>query len=212
MSKSYKVNKISKRQLTISGKGDSIAWRQANVIEDFCSPWSSRAVNKIEFKALHDSEKLFFSFKVYDSQVHINPSEHIYNSINNSDRVELFFRSDSKMNPYYCLEIDPRARVMDFFAKPNKNFDFNWNWPSEHIEVKSSISKHFFVVEGAISLQSLFNFNLLKNEKLEIGVYRAKYSKQNNGEYNPIWITWVNPETETPNFHIPSSFGIFKFQ
>ena len=177
---------------------------------DFNSPWDTKEVKKISFNALWDTKNLFFCFKVEDSEVHIHQSDDTNESINNSDRVELFFRTDDSMNPYYCLEIDPTSRIMDFIAKPGKNFNFYWNWPSEDIEVKSSIEKTHFIVEGAISIKSLTKLDLLKNGQIETGIYRAKYNKQSNGNYEPTWITWVNPMTQTPNFHIASSFGILK--
>lgn len=210
MKKNYKVNRIPDGQLIITGKANDEFWNQANKLIDFNSPWDTKEVKRIFFRALWDTENLFFCFKVEDSEVHIHQSDDTNDGINNSDRVELFFRSDDSMNPYYCLEIDPTPRIMDFIAKPGSNFNFNWNWPSEDIIVKSSIEKTCFTVEGAISIKSLIKFGLLKNGQIETGVYRAKYNKQNNGYYEPTWITWVNPMTETPNFHIATSFGILK--
>lgn len=101
---------------------------------------------------------------------------------------------------------------MDFIAYPDKNFDFDWYWPKNHIIVKSSINANSFKVEGSISIASLNNFNLIKNNKIEVGVFRAKYKKKENSYFEPIWITWANPNTETPNFHIASSFGNFVLQ
>ncbi|MGY0408510.1 MAG: sugar-binding protein [Polaribacter sp.] len=210
MNKSYNVHRIPKSNLTITGKATDNYWNKAIKLIDFSSPWNSKEIKKIEFRALWDSEKLFFTFKVEDPEVYIHPSKNTHKSINNSDRVELFFRSDSAMNPYYCLEIDPTLRIMDFKAKPNKEFDFNWNWPSEDIDVKASIEKTHFIVEGAINIYSLETFGLLKNRQIETGIYRAKYNKHENGNYEPTWVTWVNPKIETPNFHVKSSFGVLK--
>lgn len=206
--KNYVVNLIPKNQLIVSGKGDSALWNKAIVLDDFCSPWDSKTVSRIEFKALWDEEQLFFCFKVYDTEIHIEKKDNSNDSIGNSDRVELFFRPDNTLNPYYCLEIDATARVMDFIAYPDKNFNFDWSWPKDDLLVKSSINKDCFVVEGAIRIASLKQFNLINNNQIEAGVFRAKYAKGDNGSYEPTWITWVNPVTETPNFHIPSSFGI----
>lgn len=205
--KEYTVNLIEKEQLIISGKGDDNLWDKATTLIDFCSPWESEKLSKIIFKALWDSEKLFFNFTVFDSSIHIEKQDDSFDSINNSDRVELFFRPDDSMNPYYCLEMDTDARLMDFIAYPNKNLDFSWNWPKNDILVKSSIKKDSFTVEGSISIQSLKNFNLIKNNKIETGIFRAKYSPDQSGNFEPTWITWVNPNTQTPNFHIASSFG-----
>ncbi len=206
--KTYKVNFTPRKDEVLLGDGQHSIWNEANSLTDFSSPWDTQPVKKIEFKALHNAEKIFFQFKVHDHQVHIHSSENRKNSIDNSDRVELFFRSDSSLNPYYCLEIDPLGRIMDFKAKPNKEFDFNWNWPIKDIEIKSRIASLFFIVEISITIQSLKELHLLKNGKIETGIYRAKYNKKKNGSFEPTWIPWVDPNTETPNFHTPTSFGL----
>lgn len=200
--------KIDENQLEINGKGTHLLWEKALEAADFSSPWDTASVKKIVFKALWDDVNLYCCFKVEDAEIHIDTTDNTKRSINNSDRVELFFRTNEALNPYYCLEIDPSPRLMDFKAKPNKAFDFNWNWPKDDILIKSNKEKDFFTVEIAISLASLKHLDLLKKDKIETGIYRAKYNLQDNGTYEPTWITWVNPETETPNFHTPASFGI----
>ena len=208
----YEVNLIAKNQLNISGKGDDKLWDNALILDDFTSPWNTDKESKITFKALWDREKLFFNFTVFDTEIHIEKKDDSVESIGNSDRVELFFRPDDSLNPYYCLEIDTCSRIMDFIAYPNSNFDFNWDWPQNNLKVKSSINTDCFIVEGSISIKSLKRFNLIKNNTIETGVFRAKYKKTQNKTFEPTWITWVNPNTETPNFHLASSFGRFILQ
>jgi hypothetical protein len=205
--KEYEVHLIEKKQLTISGNGDDLEWDNAQVLTDFCSPWSTEKGKEVTFKALWDRENLFFNFTVLDTEIHIEKKDDSFECIGNSDRVELFFRSDAAMNPYYCLEIDTRARIMDFIAYPDKNFDFNWNWPKNGLLVKSFVKANSFIVEGSISIESLKSLNLLKNNRIETGIFRAKYIKNQNETVTPNWITWINPNTKTPNFHIASSFG-----
>jgi hypothetical protein len=207
--KEYEVNLIEKKQLNISGNGDDTLWDSAMILTDFCSPWGTEKGLEITFKALWDREKLFFNFTVLDTEIHIEKLHESFESIGNSDRVELFFRPDDTLNPYYCLEIDTSGRVMDFIAYPNKNFDFNWDWPKNNLVVKSTVNANSFTVEGSISIESLQSFNLIKNNTIEIGIFRAKYTKTQNEGIQPNWITWVNPNTDTPNFHIASSFGVF---
>ncbi|MNQ07695.1 hypothetical protein D3C85_204810 [compost metagenome] len=206
----YKVNLIKEDQLIITGKGTDLLWNEASILNHFVSPWQSEKQSEIEFKALWDGKKLFFCFTVFDTVIHIEKKDDSFDSINNSDRVELFFRPDDSLNPYYCLEIDTDGRLMDFIAYPNKNFDFDWNWPKNDIAIKSSINKNNFTVEGEISIESLNRFHLIKDHKIETGIFRAKYYTKDNLNFEPIWITWVNPNTETPNFHTPSSFGILE--
>jgi hypothetical protein len=206
---SYKVNLIEKNQLNISGKGDDNLWNKAAILDNFISPWNTDEKSEIIFKALWDREKLFFNFTVFDTEIYIEKQDDSFECIGNSDRVELFFRPDDSLNPYYCLEIDTSGRIMDFIAYPNKKFDFNWNWPKNNLIVKTSINTDSFTVEGSISIESLKSFNLIKNNTIETGVFRAKYKKNQNESFESTWITWTNPNTETPNFHIASSFGSF---
>ena len=207
--KNYKVNFIRENSLNLTGRADSPQWKKANMLSNFVSAWDNEPVKKIEFKSLRNDKYLFFCFKVHDSEIHIDNKDDSVESIGNSDRVELFFRTNERLNPYYCLEIDPTPRIMDFIAYPNKNFNFNWNWPKKDILVKSQIVNDYFIVEGQISMASLKEFNLVKNNKIEAGIYRAKFNKQENLTFEPTWISWVNPNTETPNFHTPTSFGEF---
>ena len=208
----YNVNLIEKNQLNISGKGDDVLWNKAAILDNFVSPWNTDKKSEIIFKALWDRENLFFNFTVFDTEIHIEKKDDSVESIGNSDRVELFFRPDDSLNPYYCLEIDTCSRIMDFIAYPNSNFDFNWDWPQNNLKVKSSINADSFIVEGSISIKSLKRFNVINNNIIETGVFRAKYKKTQNKTFEPTWITWVNPNTETPNFHISSSFGRFILQ
>ena len=210
--KEYEVKLIEKKQLLISGKGDDSLWHTAKVLTDFCSPWNEEKQSEIIFKALWDRENFFFNFTVLDTAIHLEKTDTSVGSIGNSDRVELFFRPDDSLNPYYCLEIDTAARIMDFIAYPGKKFDFNWNWPKDAIDVKSSVNVDSYTVEGAISIASLKRLNLIKNNKIETGVFRAKYNQKDYFGFEPTWITWVNPNTETPNFHVASSFGNFVLQ
>ena len=88
----------------------------------------------------------------------------------------------------------------------------DWNWPAKDIEIQSSVENDYFTVEIAITLDSLSELGLLKGNRLETGIYRAKYKQQADETYEPTWITWVDPKTEVPDFHIASSFGCFIFE
>jgi hypothetical protein len=207
--KEYQVVLTDKKHESFNKISDSFFWERATCLTDFCSPWNIDSFSKIEFRALWNTDNLFFNFRVFDTDVYIDREDDTFENIGNSDRVELFFRVNDSLNPYYCLEMDTQARIMDFKALPDKNFDFNWKWPKSDLEVKASRNKEAFVVEGRISIQSLKELNLIHNNVIEVGVFRAKFSENENKSYEPTWISWVNPDTETPNFHIASSFGKF---
>ena len=212
----YKVKRIAAQALASSGACDAQQWAVANKLEDFVSPWDLAPIHPIVFRALYDAAYFYFSFQVQDGAVFTELKDASKASIAQSDRVELFIRTDSKLSPYYCLEMDTQPRIMDFKAMPNRDFDLSWNWPEGELEVKSEILKDSFSVEGKISLKSLKELNLLKKDSegtfMEIGVYRAKYNTDDEGHTHPTWITWVDPHTPKPDFHIPDSFGIFRLE
>lgn len=207
--KEYQVVLADKNLKNNNQISDLSFWEKADCLTDFCSPWKKDPISKIEFRALWDLENLYFKFRVFDTDVYIDQKNDSFDSIGNSDRVELFFRTNDSLNPYYCLEIDTAVRIMDFKAYPDRNFDYNWKWPKKEIEVTTSKDEISFTVEGRISIQSLNDLNLIRNNTIEAGIYRAKFSLGQNLQYEPIWISWVNPNTEKPNFHIASSFGKF---
>nr|WP_198999947.1 sugar-binding protein [Flavobacterium sp. ASV13] len=207
--KEYHVNSIGTKEQIPNKKSSLKFFEKANCLTDFCSPWNNDSLSKIEFRALSDHENFYFNFRVFDTDIYLDQKDDSFYSIGNSDRVELFFRTNENLNPYYCLEIDTSGRIMDFKAYPNKDFDFDWKWPEKELKVETSRDETSFIVSGSISLQSLKDLNLIENNTIEAGVFRAKFSLVQNLQYEPTWISWINPNTETPNFHIASSFGKF---
>lgn len=209
--KIYKVAKANGK-MEINGSGCDKKWERAHVLSDFCSPWHSDLTPDVSFKALYDTENFYFCFQVEDSDIYTDISGNSFTEIGNSDRIELFFRKDHRLTPYYCLEIDASARIMNFRAYPDKEFDTDWCWRSDQLQVHSSQNDEGFVVEGSIRIACLVDLDLLKDNIAEVGVFRAKFKKIENQRRAPRWISWVRPESSTPNFHIPSSFGKFYFE
>ena len=93
--KNYNVNCIEKDILILTGKGDNHLWNKAELLTDFVSPWDNKKLEKIEFRAIWDTKNLFFCFTVYDNLVHIDKKDNSFDSIGNSDRIELFFRTNA---------------------------------------------------------------------------------------------------------------------
>ena len=206
--KSYSVKRISSNQLTLDADLIHPVWEQANVSSDFTFPWEETTPPKTSFRALYDDEHFYFRFDVEDDNVLTHVKEDHKMEVVDSDRVEIFFRQDEKLNPYYCLEMDARGRVLDYVTRYYRDFDYEWQWPgSDNLNVNASENKEGFVVEGAISLSSLKELGLLKNNILEAGLYRGYCMQLPKPEAELKWISWVNPEVKKPDFHIPSSFG-----
>jgi len=126
-------------------------------------------------------------------------------SVLNSDRVEIFFRSDAKMSPYFCLEMDPVSRVLDYKAEFYRKFDYKWSWVG--IIVRSEYTLNGYRVWGAITLKSLAGYNLINDNKIQAGLFRGKCICREPGKNEFKWISWIKPDSEKPDFHIESSFG-----
>ncbi len=212
ISKEYNVKFINSIKIDFSNNQWNVPWYQAECLNDFRNPWNSEGNLYTEFRALWDLEYLYFKFDSVDNSIYINEEDITYESIRGSDRDEIFFRKNKDLLPYYCVEIDSKARIMDFKAKPHKDFDFGWSFPKEHLKVKSYVTRTGYSVEGAFSIKFLKSLNLIHNGIIETGIFRAKFTKQEGLEYKPIWITWIDPQTRTPDFHIPSSFGIINLE
>jgi hypothetical protein len=211
----YIVKRITQGSLEITGKEMNSIWEMANVNSDFSYPWENEKAPVTNFRALHDDEYFYFRYDVEDENVLTFVDEDHKMEVVHSDRVEIFFRQNEKLNPYYCLEMDARGRVLDYVTKFYRDFDYEWSWPeSKDLNVKASVNAHGYVVEGAIKLSSLEELGLIKNRVLEAGLYRGYCMNLPIGEAEADlrWISWVKPDSEDPDFHIPSSFGKLKLE
>lgn len=209
----YIVKRIVSNQLTVEGNRMNPIWEQANVNTDFSFPWEKQSPPKTSFRALFDDDYFYFRFDVEDDNILTYVKDDHKMEVVNSDRVEIFFRSDQNLDPYYCLEMDARGRILDYQTRYYRQFDYGWQWPgTEDLIVKAFEKEKTYVVEGAISLSSLEELGLLKNNVLEAGLYRGYCLNLPEPQAQFKWISWVKPNSETPDFHIPSSFGILRLE
>ena len=204
----YSVKKIARGSITVNGKGNSVEWASANVLTNFTYPWENATAPATSFAALWDGEWLYCLYHVKDDSVitYINKNDKL--EAGASDRVEIFLKADDNMSPYYCLELDASGRVLDYAATYYRQMHYNWQWPKGQLIVKTSRTKDGYIVETAISIQSLKALGLLKDNRLQAGLFRAERKGTINGKADLRWISWIKPKSEQPDFHIPSAFGI----
>jgi hypothetical protein len=203
----YNVNYIDDGQLEITGAGSDTRWSQVPMLTAFHYPWENDVPLGISFRALHDSLWLYCLFQVKSANVKLYQVQNEKAEILQSDRVEIFFRKDRSMSPYYCLEIDPLARVYDYEANYHRVFNPSWSWPEGHLRVLSNQHRDGYDVEIAISKSSLERLGLLTENQIAAGIYRAECIDINEGIATMKWISWISPTATSPDFHIPSSFG-----
>lgn len=181
-------------------------WGKLNELDDFSFPWEHQDSPKTVFKAYYDIDYLYFQFTAYGPKPNIYVMNNSKMEVILSERVELFFRIDSGMSPYYCLEIDPYGRVLDYKATFYRSFNRSWHWP-ESLNIKTKIESSFYLVEGKIKLSTLKNLKVLKNGQMQVGIFRGHCVSLIKKEAHIKWISWVDSKTKEPDFHVPSSFG-----
>ncbi len=209
-----------KNQATIDGKLDDDVWADVPAIAGgFHFPWDTKEAPYTEFKGYNDGTDFYFGFQVKDKDVLADSEwKKDESTVDNEDRVELFFAADSIDKPttdgmpkYYGIEIDSKGRVHDYSIVYYRNFDSKWNL--ETLETKASKTEDGYIVEGKVSLDALRKLKLISNDVMRAGVYRAEFSTPEKTGEDPImeWISWVDPKTPAPDYHVDSSFGEFRF-
>ena len=186
---------------------DFTSWEKVTKLDDFSYPWQSEKSPVTSFSAYYDENHIYFRFVAYGSKPLVYIEDNSKLAVMHSERVEIFFRRDQKMSPYYCLEMDPHGRVLDYSANHYREFDRNWNWPAP-LSILTSMKDTYYTLQGKLNLNTLKRLNLLRDNQIQIGLYRGHCTEMIDGKADVKWISWIDPITPEPDFHVPSSFGI----
>ncbi len=200
------------KEYRVQATGPQVDWRRAVILEDFSYPWRQEKPPRTTFRALWDEVDLYFRFDVEDPDIRIFTGDDPKMDIVRSDRVEIFFRRDEGMTPYYGLEMDPLGRVLDYRADYHRQFDYGWSWPAG-LDVRADKIQRGYTVSGQISLESLRELGLLHDDyRLEAGLFRANCVRLEEDQADFKWISWMDPGTVEPDFHVPAAFGVLRFE
>ncbi|MBX2817501.1 MAG: carbohydrate-binding family 9-like protein [Saprospiraceae bacterium] len=210
--KEYQANYLSAEEISVDGTGSSPLWNSAIELTDFTLPWNDVEPQTTSFKALYSEQFFYFLFSAADHDIVAPGEDGDKLGVLPSDRVEIFFKANGEMNPYYCLEMDPRARVLDYIAHHYRKVDFKWEWPDEDLQVLARQTKEGYSVEGKISISSLQSMDILKEGEMDAGLFRGDYFHSDGDATDVLWITWAIPDNPTPDFHISSAFAKIKLQ
>lgn len=211
MKEKEKIYLVKKNESGTTGELNHLSWEKAEILSEFIYPWQSGQPPKMEFRALWDEERFYFHFLVKDHNILVKNTSSDKMEVIYSDRVEIFFKRDDQMKPYYCLEMDPESKVLDYIGEFYRDFDFAWGWPGKNnLNVAGKIKSDGYEVAGSISMASLKKLDLLEDGKLKAGLFRGRCLEIKEPESVMEWISWVDPQTPDPDFHVPTSFGILK--
>ena len=225
--KTYKLRYLPTVEIQLDGRMEERVWLQANQETGFIFPWKQTEAPPTEFRALCDDTHLYFAFRIEDADVFVLESLRDEQDAIFEDRAEMYFVCDDRMRDYYCIEIDSRGRAFDYRGSYYRRFDPDWNW--EGMETAGAPTEGGYIVEGRIPLKSFeaMGFPKLRpGAKIRCGLYRAEFSHDKSGRtaeqkesvHNlgrqldvppPIeaWMSWVDPKTVVPDFHVPTSLG-----
>ncbi|MBX2922410.1 MAG: carbohydrate-binding family 9-like protein [Chitinophagaceae bacterium] len=199
----YKVNTIADGLIMVDGQSIEKAWLYAPPLTSFTNPWNKEVSPETSLSMLKDSTYLYFSFSAKDNKILVDPNFSTERDIEKEDRVELFFSKDREMKEYYCFEMDAKGRTLSYAAKHYRQFNFNWE-PPEGFNIAAHIHGAGYAVEGSIPLE--FIHKLAGSNVLYFGTYRAEFSKKGAATIEN-WLTWIDPKTATPDFHVPLTLG-----
>ncbi len=218
---------LQEARIAIDGQADEPHWTRAEPVRDFRFPWKTEPAPRTEFRALCDADHLYFAFLIEDADIVV--LDHFSDEADAvlEDRAEIYLSLDDRMARYFCLEIDSRGRAFDYSASHYRKFDPGWKL--EGLVTAAQTHEDGYTVEGRIPLNSLeaLGFPRLRpGTKILWGIYRAEFSHDRTGNAAPApttihnlgrathgpppienWISWVDPKTPEPDFHVPSSLG-----
>lgn len=207
--KNYQLVRCKKNLFGRKRMNSDDFWMEAIPLTDFTSPWSHDTVPPLIFRGMYDNRNFYFRFDVIDNTIITDKITEGKRGVLGSDRVEIFFRSSPDMKPYYCLEMDPLGRVLDYRAEFHRKFEFEWNW--RRITVRASFTLNGYRVWGSIPLSVLQEMDLIREGKMQAGLFRGKAIHKDGSSPGFQWFSWILPDSETPDFHIPSAFGELQF-
>ncbi len=211
LEKVYQVRYVPKVPIQVDGHLDEPAWRAAVVEQGFRFPWKAAEAPSTRFRALADDETLYFAFEADDRDIVLVEDFRSKEDVVKEDRVEMFFALDEGLKSYYCLEIDPRARTLDYKASYYRQFDNAWSCAG--LKVAAQITARGYTVEGALRLETFHRLGLPplgEGQAWRVGLFRAEFSHGPGAAPIEDWISWVDPRTSKPDFHVPSAFGLFR--
>lgn len=208
MVKTYEAHYAPHAKIGAGGLLHASEWEKANVEARFSFPWENRPAPRTEFRALFDERALYFAFVVDDDDLVLAEEYRSKDDVVREDRVELFFARDEKLAEYFCLEMDPLGRVLDYKASHYRKFDFSWRFPG--LAVAGKRTGGGYAVEGMIPLGPLQSLGFPPPGPacaIKFGIYRAEFRHAKPKGWVEGWISWVDPHTKEPDFHVPESFG-----
>lgn len=159
------------------------------------APWDGLD-DETEFTCQVKDGRLCFSFAVVDSTMTVSEDYPGERTVDFEDRVEVFFSRDSLMSSYWCAEIDPKARPMDYAAHFGQPFDYGWNFST--LECDAALTSVGYRVTASVALSELQKLGI-DTRAFWMGVFRADF----HPDMTVNWYSLVPTDDQSAYFHKP---------
>lgn len=177
------------------GDGAFVVSRSAS-INGLHAPWDGLEDNTL-FRCFSDGESFYFSYEVTDLTPTYAETFAGEDTVENEDRVEIFFSPKRSMDDYYCAEIDPLGRVLDYSGHYYRDIDYDWNFRT--MRLWGQLTEDGYIVAGKVSKAELRELGCDLENGFWMGVFRADYRP----DMSVNWYSAVSTDDISPDFHKP---------
>lgn len=164
-------------------------------VEELHAPWDGLDDSTV-FHCFSDDEDFHFLYHVQDTTITLVDVFREESDVELEDRVEIFFCAEKEMNIYYCAEIDPLGRVLDYSSRYYRKMDYTWDFRT--LELWGTLTPDGYVVGGSVAKSELEGLGI-NTDNFYMGIFRADF--RNDGSVN--WYSLVETDDDFPDFHKP---------
>ncbi len=205
-------------RITIDGKLDEPAWRQAPPAGDFhFNWWKEGEKEQTVAKILWDDNYLYVGYYCHDKHIAAEVTER-HGPVSLDDAVEIFLSPNpAKSRNYYGYEMNAIGTMLNFIRADWYQGPFFWE--AEGVRLRTSVSgvavKHdtpgdtHWTLEVAIPLKH-FERDAAHTPPHDGDIWRLNLNRA-GGKTNPQYSTWSPVTSQRPNFHMPEYFGSVRF-
>lgn len=169
----------------------------ASRIDALHAPWDGLE-DVTTFRCHADQERFYFHYEVVDSTLTLIDPYEGERTVDWEDRVEIFFSQDADMTAYFCAEIDPMGRRMDYSSSYKSPLDYEWNFST--MRQAGQVTDQGYIVAGSVAISELAELGVDLKNGFYLGVFRADFHQ--DGSVN--WYSAVKTDDESPYFHKPN--------
>lgn len=204
--------------ITIDGKLDELAWRNATSFGDFQFPWwQAGKKEQTTARMLWDDQFLYVSYDCEDLHISAMNTEHD-SPVYKDDCVELFTSPNSdRPFDYFNIEMNVNCAILDRHHPdgPGKRVP---NWNSQGIVIATSVDGTLnddtdkdrgWVLEVAIPFANFAQVTG-RSHPSDGDVWHLNLNRL-GGKANPQHSQWSPGTTSAPAFHAPETFGRVTF-